>query len=353
MGSDLIAFYNISSSAVGASLVTMGKKPTVLFRIKQEIVLQEELDFDRFLSSTAATIKSVTAAMQKSGKGRPHKIFFVLSGPWYTSQTRVAKVHRDHPVKVTPELIHALVDQEVENFVNSQLQFEDKVLGLKLVIVEREAMVVKVSGYPISRPNNAPADDLEVHIFVSGVAEMTLNTLTAPVSNAFHHQNIHYATFSFLAFDVLSGMIKDDDSFMFIDINGEVTDISIVQRGILTKVSSFPVGRNFLSRELAKAGSTTPEEAMSTFRIFREGHLNPVVVEKIQPALEQVKSEWLSYFNKTVEKIAHEYLLPRTAFIISEKDAVSFFSEQIEGKFNIRLLTDRFLIEMQYAQKHT
>ena len=78
---ELTLVFDIGSSSVGGALFYVQKSgiPKIIFSIREPIVFEEEINFDRLLSSTMKTLGIVANKISTVGLGAPKKIFCVQS----------------------------------------------------------------------------------------------------------------------------------------------------------------------------------------------------------------------------------------------------------------------------------
>jgi hypothetical protein len=94
---ELALVFDIGSSSVGGALfyIQNSDTPRIIFSTREPISLENEINFDRFLSLTIKSLEKVVNKIYMSKLGSPQKVFCVLSSPWYASQTRIIKFEKE------------------------------------------------------------------------------------------------------------------------------------------------------------------------------------------------------------------------------------------------------------------
>ena len=260
----LSAIIDIGSGSIGLALVLSkkGGVPTLRHSIRQELRVQKVLSHERLMQQSLKTLAVTITEMQKKGLGVPSKIFCFLSSHLIASQTRVVSLKFDEPTVINETVVNNIVNRESENLKNEHKRLRDDFD----VIIEQKVMGVKLNGYEVSNFKNKITNEVETSIFFTLASESTLNRVRRLIAGAFHNRQIEFHSFSFAYFSFLRDLLKLERDFIFIDISGEITDISLVHDGILKKTASFPLGRNeVVSRNIGPAGKRWSHEAKLIF----------------------------------------------------------------------------------------
>jgi len=349
---EVVLLYDIGSASVGAALVLLEEnmKPKILYSTRKNMVFQNELDFGRFTNSMEEIVKEVSLDVQKNGLPHlkftklgtlsPKKIYCTLASPWYASQTRIIKSAKEKPFTVTKEKIKLLVDKEVENFTefaksNKQINNE------ATEIIEKRIMQIKLNGYETSNPFNKKAETLELAIAVSVAQKKILNSITNVVHSVFVAQPIEFNSFSFTAFDSLRDTMIHTESFLFIDVSGEITDVSLIKDNIIRESSSFPMGKNNVIREVTKELNIGEAEAVSMISMYHDGTLQKDKEEKIAQILIGIEQKWISSFQNALLKLSDTFSIPSSVFFTSDQSVGHLFSSLIhKEEFSQFTMTD-------------
>jgi hypothetical protein len=118
-----------------------------------------------------------------------------------------------------------------------------------------------------------------------------------------------------------------------------------------TSYVSFPLGHNWLIRQLTKKFATTPAEIMSSLKLYLDSTQHNTVAAKMEKELVAAKDEWLTAFREALTKILDNCILPENVFVLAEPVMVNIFrswlkEEQFEHltisnkKFEVKVLKD-------------
>lgn len=330
----LAVVLDIGSGSVGGALVYFydDKKPKTLFSIRKPIVFQKDFKFDRFLLSMTKAVDEVLDELSKTKLGKPKQVFCILAAPWYVSEARKVVFEDKKNFTVTKKKVEKLILGEVETLKKSFNAHYKDITDSKAEIIEVENINMKLNGYETSMPYDKKAKKIEVSLYVSISAGQVLQTLRQKIHKTLRLKNVVFNSFSLAAFDTIRNMYSEKQNFIFVDLGGEMTDVSVVRNGILVETESFPLGKNFLLRTISSKLGTVNEEALSSFGLYMEGRTTDINKNKMSSVLDRVGEEWNEVFYKTLKSISVDIMLPGTIFLIADKPFGKLFSEIIKSK---------------------
>jgi cell division ATPase FtsA len=347
---ELVLVFDVGSSSVGGALFWMQKSgiPKIIFSIRAPITLEETVDSERFLALTAKALEEVANKISTKGLGAPKKVFCVLSSPWYASQTRTIRLEKNTPFVFNSKLADSLIAKEISIFEEEHLK---KYLegGSKIIAIELKSMKTMLNGYPTAKPFNQKAKELEMVMFISMSGEQVLAKIKEAVCRHFGCESIKFSSFAIASFTVARDLFAHHSDFMLIDIGGEVTDISMVKKDILSGSASFPVGPNFFIRGVAAELKCSLTEAKSLISLYKDGHAGGEAEAKLVPVIAKLRNEWLKKFEECLVSLSNDISIPSIIFVTVDQELAEFFldtikSEQLnqytltESKFQVNLL---------------
>ncbi len=338
----LVLVFDIGSSSVGGALFYMRENgiPEIVLSVREPIVFDKELNVEKFLDITIRALDGVAGKVASASVGAPKKIFTVLSSPWHSSQNRTIKLEKNTPFIFNTKLADSLIEKEVKLFEEDHLrQYLEAGVGIRAI--ELKNIKTKLNGYEVADPCNQTAKDLEMSIFISMAGEDILSQIEMIVAKHFHTKEVIFSSFLMTLFTVVRDMFVHQDDFLLVDIGAEVTDISMVKKNILRESVSYPLGRHFMIRGIAKALNTSLDEAKSTFSLYKDGHAEEGLKQKLNPIILQLKNEWLHKFQSSLANLSNDISIPATIFISIDKDYAEFFGDIIKTEqFNQYTLTE-------------
>lgn len=327
---ELVLLLDLGSSSIGAALVELRPDgaPKIVHFIRETIRLEEVLNTDRFHTFAMHTMHKVIARMCNSNKGVPKRAFCVLASPWYASETRTIKYEQSSPFVFTQKLADSLIEKEIKVFE------EEHGIGKggpnSVRALELRNMKTVLNGYATDNPIGQKATNVKMTIFVSMGEEFILKEMEEGIYRHYPHLPVKFSSFLFSSFVVARDMFVNHESFLLINIGGEVTDIAIVKDEILKESATFPMGSHFITRGISKSLNCSIDDARSCITLYDNCHMHKIDEVKFQEALKTLKTEWLNKFQSTLSVLSSDISIPATVFITVDPSLAKFFSETIK-----------------------
>lgn len=339
---DLILIFDIGSSSVGGAFFRVQKdgSPKIIYTIREPFLLSENVKIDELFNIAIQALKVVATKASLQGLGVPSKIFCVLASPWHASQTRKIKYEQNSPFLFTKELADSLIQKEISNFELEHSQTPDHSIS-KIKTIEVKNMKTVLNGYTLNEPLNKKAKELEMTIFISMSHEEIFTKIEEAINRHFASSTIIYASFLMASFVVGRDLFINQEKFVLVNIGGEITEVSMVKKDILSESSSFPMGRNFIIRGFANELKISLDEARSTISMYKDSHVEKTYAKNVDQVLLKIKTEWLKSFQSTLASLSRDISIPATIFITVSDDLASFFADTIRTEqFNQYTLTE-------------
>ncbi len=334
--------FDVGSSSVGGALFEVQKLgiPKIILSVREPIIFEGKVDIDRFLSLTLKSLEIVAGRIFKTSIQKPSKIFCVLSSPWYASQTRTIKLGKNTPFLFTQKLADNLIQKEISLFEEENLS-KFSHTGNKVQLIEFKNMKTMLNGYATSDPINKKAKKVEMIIFVSMSGDKILKKIKETISKHFNFKDIKFSSFAMASFTVARDMFIHQENFLLVDIAGEVTDISMINKNVLSNSISYPLGRNFMIRKVSDSLGCTLDEARSFVSLYKDGHASEAMEKKLGPIISKLKTQWLQGFQESLVKLSDDISVPATIFITVDQELKDFFGDIIKTEqFNQYTLTE-------------
>ncbi len=257
---EVVAVFDIGNGSVCAALVKVspGQLPFIIYSHREPLTYIPEVTSKKLLDSMLKLLRSVTVNLEKEGMAklqpynvtRPHRALCVFSSPWYVSQSKVIHVQKETHFVVTQNPIDSMIRKEQEAFKKDQEEGKyEEMFGHAVRILEKQIISMKLNGYEIEKPLNKKARELEVTFFTSFIAEAVIQGVEKILGQYIHVSAIAFASYALASWTAIRDTFPQLTDFIFLDVTGEVTDISITQRSVLSETMSFPIGRNTILRE--------------------------------------------------------------------------------------------------------
>lgn len=272
----LIAVVHVGSASVSGALLD-GKK--IIFATETECRFQDKLDPAIFSQTITDSFRSVVQSLANAKLGSPARVAVFLSSPFVAGRLSILK-HRDDTklFRVTEKLVSDLIATEVDKFKQDTQH----------VVIDSKIMRFALNGYEVTAPHDQKVNELEISHYLSLAPRELVAKLTELVSNAFHHHKnkIDFHSFGFATFLLLRHLRPADQSFLVLDIGGELSELALVWQGVIWETLSYPLGSHSLLRErvakhtvaptvaraiLEQSGSSSLEKLSSAERAWLDG----------------------------------------------------------------------------------
>ena len=323
----LTLLVDIGSASVGVALADIlpGKAPRIFFTTREDIPFQKELSSAKFLLAMGHTLEHTLKTAQSKIKGRstPAHIFCTLSSPWFMLKTRHIAISEEKEFMVTEKIINSFFEQDM---VRMREDFKGVLPGEDIAVIERKIINTKFNGYDIKNPHGQKTSHIEMVATVGISSKKVINDIQTRISRLFHAESLHFGSFPVAAFSAVRDIFPQENNFLFLDITGEATDVSLVTNDVLVGSVSFPRGKNFFVREIS-AGLKTPHEAAITLlNMFLHDMLDTKKKAVVSQIIEAGKTEWFRRFEKAIITLAKEGALSQKVFFSSDSDVADFFT---------------------------
>lgn len=347
----LTLIVDIGSASVGASLVIFGKgqPPKIIASIRENISFQEVISSTQFLHAMNQALEKVLKALQGKTKTTvvPKHFFCTLSSPWFILKTRKLSISKNEEFEVTERTIEKFVDDEITKLTE---ELKDILPPQDIRIIEKKIIHIKLNGYEIKNPYKQKTSQLQMAIIVGISSMKVVQSIERKINNFFHAKSVHFGAFPVAAFSAIRDIFPTEKNFLFLDITGEATDVSLIDDDLLTMTVSFPRGKNFFIREISTRFRTVHEEATTLFSMFLRNELEVSKHNEILGIVEHTGNGWLTRFEKVIKTLSENGTLPLKIFFTADTDITPLFLNII-SKAKSELLMDA-VFDVQYLDQH-
>jgi len=353
-GGEVIGIIDIGSSQISGAIFSLSdkkesvknglgvvdEKPIVdrlIYSYQEKITFSETPDSSRFLSAISEAMKKVLVNL-KANQKPPTRFFVFLSSPFFISQTRIINYEGEKPFTVSDNLIQSLIKAETDKVMMTANQIFPIHESDKHEIIENRILQVKLNGYETKEPVGKTAKNMIISQFISVGPGSLMDKQEEIIKGEIANAKVSFHTFSLTAYQTFSRLIdKKYRNFILIDTGGEITDILVVADGLLAEHLSFSKGKNYLIREMAKRMGTVFAEASSALDVYQNGQASPVLKNRIEGSLNEIKKDWLVSFKEAISRITETVFLPENFFILGDDPTDAIFVDFIEKENMIEL----------------
>ncbi len=331
----IVAIFDIGSGSVGGAIVrvpTDGKGiPTIIKSSRTEVIVREELDFKVFIEDMIKALEITAKALYEGKVGAPDDIVCVLASPWYLSETRVIKMARDHSFMFTKKIADELLEKEI---ITLNTSYEAKYGSAKSTpeIIEHHIMGVTLNGYLVDDPIGKRSRSVEMHMVISLSPKLCTDKIRKTLSNIFHHIPVSFSSFVMSSFLAVRDRYVVPDSYLLLDIGGEVTDVAIITKGIMKASLSFPFGKNTFFKYMCTKLDIELRDAVELFNLYTTEALSDKRKKKVEPLFLSIENSWGEAFRACIGTLPHTLTLPGTIFLTADSDIRNWFVNVIRDE---------------------
>ncbi len=314
----LVALLDIGSTRVSGVLISPTDDfPQILFTTDIPVILRDKLDTARFFRDVAEAAKEVLKNLIKSGHGAPKQTICFLSAPFYASRTNIFSQKEPESFVCSQKLLDSLIKKKIKDFPGYEI-LESKVLSISL------------NGYRVASPFGQQTQEIEFSHYLSVASAPVLAQLRQAISGVIYSTSIQFHSSAFVFFQTLGCLTAANKNYLALDFTGEISELSLIWRDALRETVSFPLGENWLIRELAQALKTTLEEGYSILRAYQSAHTNEAVEKTLTEALNKLRPVWLAAFREALNRALANSFLPKELFLLGKADLSPIIKQWLE-----------------------
>lgn len=331
----LVAIFDIGSGSVGGALVRVPTDsktlPTILKTVRTDIVEREELDFNLFLDDMILALGFSSRALYQSKIGAPDEIVCVLASPWYISETRLIKMAKEHSFLFTKRIVDELLEKEISS-LDSLYKNKYGETDSSPEVIEHPIVGVSLNGYHVDDPLGKKTRSIEMSMVISLSPRICIDKIKETISKSYHHTPISFSSFMVSSYVSVRDRYMNQDSYLLLDIGGEVTDVGIVSKGIMKDSLSFPYGRKTLFRDICKKLRVELRDAYELFSLYNKGTLSEKESKRFLPVIEFIEKEWNNSFRNCINSLPRTITLPNVIFLTIDSDVKNWFVKVINNE---------------------
>ena len=339
----MVAVFDIGSGSVGGALVRVPLSgsgiPTILKFVRTEIKFHKDKefnsDFNLFLEDMLYTLNITANSLYNKKGGIPDEIVCVFASPWYLSETRTVKIAQEKSFTFTGRLASELIEKEILSL--TQL-YKNKYGALDSIpeMIEQHTMAVSLNGYAVNNPLDKKCKFLEMNMIISLAPKLCLDKIRETLSRTFHHININFSSFTVDTYLAVRNKYIVLDSYLLLDIRGEITDVGIVTKGVLKSVLSFPFGKQTFFKYMCTKLELELRDAQELFKLYNDNNLSAPFDEKIAPLFKSIENSWGEAFRQCISILPRTLVLPGTIFLTADNDIKNWFANVLKSEENIQ-----------------
>jgi len=343
----IVTIFDIGSGSVGGAIVRIPVNgvglPSILKSARTDIKIQDNLDFDFIMKNMLSALYTTSNSLLHQKVGSPDEIFCVLSSPWYLSETRTIKIERGMPFIFKDKLADKLILKEIQNIDQSYKEkYENE--GVP-DIIEQHVTSVILDEVINHNPLGKKCTKAEMNMIISLSPSIFINNIKNTIFRTFHNTNIKFSSFTISSYVAIRDKYINHDSYMLINISGEITDIGIVTNGVLRSMVSFPFGRKTFYKQICDKLEIELRDAKELISLYNNDNLSSPLNNKIISSLKSIENSWKDSFIKSISLSSGNFNIPNTIFLTADYDIRKCFTDILRD-FKVETLDGREFLNM-------
>lgn len=339
----IVAIFDIGSGSIGGAMVriplTENKIPSIIKFVRNE--LKPYTNFNTYMKDMVSVLNTTATSLYNKKSGAPDEIVCVLASPWYLSETRSIKMSKEKSFVFTKNLPSELIKKEIINLTEL---YKDKYGKLEstLEVLEHHIMSVSLNGYPVIDPLGKKCKFFEMDMIISLSPKVCIDKIRETLSKTFHHIDVSFSSFTLDTYLAVRDKYVIPDSYLLIDVSGEITDVGIVTKGILKSVISFPFGKRTFFNYICTKMDIELRDAEELFKLYNENNFSDELKNKTAPLFKSIENSWGEAFNQALETLPRTLALPNTVFLTADNDIKNWFAEVLRKGDYIKSMTSPY-----------
>lgn len=250
-----------------------------------------------------------------------------FSSPWFSMKSKEININKDKEFLITESFLKDVLDKEAGKFLEETSSSDDILHKGENFYVEKAVTSTKINGYYLINSLGKKTKSLDMYLYMSLVLNDMVNIVRKSISNHTRLSNseIYLHTFPFISFSISNFMFPTTSNYLLMDITSEITDFTLVKDKTIISSASFPIGRNFVIRQISKVFDVSFEIAESFLHMFTNKKTDSNMTERIVDILSDVEKEWSIYLEDALLRLSPTMFLPTTIYITAEKDVVPLY----------------------------
>lgn len=340
---EIVAIFDIGSGSIGGAIVRIpfddNKTPIILKTIRTEInYTSKKIETSAFTKGMLKALDLTANDLHHTTFGAPNKIVCVLATPWYSLETKTIKINKESSFVFNKKVAEDLIQKEIKN-TKIDHKKKSKTLYSELEIIENHIMNVSLNGYKVESPLGMKTKSVEMNTITASSTKFLLDKIRKIISKTFHETPLSFSSFILAFYFTVRDRYVSPDSYLLLDIGGEITEVGIVVKGILKATLSFPFGKKTFFKYISTKLEIDLRDAKELFKLYSSGDLSAIKRKKVAPLFKSAEASWSESFRQCIGSLPYILALPSTIFLTADSDLIDYFSEVICNEEFIQSMT--------------
>ncbi len=330
------AVFDIRSGSIGAAIVVTSEeeKPEVVWSHRKPISFMKEHDTSKLINMTKQAVDSAAERLQKvsskiTGKtdiSPVQEIQCFFAAPWYVGSTQTVTINKDNPFTVDEERMN-LARQKADELFREETVANHTKKEEDLEELDEAVFGIWCNGYRLNKPQEVATNTLRVAIYKSMLPTQIANITREAIGSRLNTDQLHFNSFTAAVSRLFTNVFDHPKSFLLVDAGDELTEILLVENGVLTESVSFPLGEHFLTRTVAKSLDRPPSDARSRLQLYLDNHQTSEHKQEIDDVVTEAKDRWQELFASSIGEFSPDVSLPSHAYVLSGHSVGSLLTD--------------------------
>ena len=215
-----------------------------------------------------------------------------LSSPWSTTQTKTISID----TKPNTEIDYKHVDDILKNHK------KDLQLDKHLAVIEEKVTTIRLNGYEVKNLTKHIASHLEISYIISISSREFIKSIQAICKKYTTSRKIHYHSIISLLQLGIRDTFPDSFCGSIINIHGELSEITVLDKGRNIFTASFPFGYKTLLRKVSEKSGHKQHSADSLLSLYESNtvtNFSKAEIDSIKSSLQ----EWKEKLEETTKEL--------------------------------------------------
>ena len=365
--------FDIRSGSVGVCLVSADEQtPKIHWSDRFSVDFLAEHDTDRLLKMTKNALnKAVSTAhedglseLESDGSNPLCNIYCYFAAPWQIGSPQEITIQDDNEFTVTQNRLELAKEKAEKMFLDDALE-RHGTHKENLTKLSTALLAFWCNGYRLKNPHQVGTKNLRVSTYVSMLPRRVRQVTEEVISKTFHLDRLSCHSFTAAIQRAFTKHFSHPKTFLVVNVDEEMTQLLIVNSGVLMGSVSYPVGSHFLIRQLAKKLGVPAGDAKSRLYQYQNEEAESRTAQDIERILTQTKERWQDLLVDSLGEFSADVSIPEYAFVLANHDVSGTFREftqdvevgqhllRTDG-FRVHEVSDDLLqIHVQSQQDHT
>ena len=314
----IVAVFDIGSGSIGGAMIIISpnKKPKIISSFRKSFKIREFVSNEFLKKEMLSNLEEVAKFLQKDIHAVPEKVYAFMSSPWARGSLRTIKRSRKEGFVFTEKYAKDLVEDEIQKFKKENKELDE--------IIDKRVVKVLLNGYESQKPNGKRVKDSEIQVFLSLSSEEMVNQVEDVIMKTYH-QKIKFTSQMFADFVVVRDIFEDVNNFITLNIDEEVTEVSVLQNDFLVGTASFPYGKKTFIREISKKLNKDISQVASVLSMHKDSHLDESHTKNLEKTIQEESKVWINSLKMVFRGLFGELLIPHNIFLITDLSSRRWF----------------------------